>query len=252
MSLAGNLIASWGKAGKVEDEALNDTALQLLCGLLTDVQHELEREKAAAEGGAEVWVRKAKALEGDLAAQRARADREDRTHQALAAEQQRLSARLQSVQNKTTETAAARIAALGRELDMTERLFHMQCERQYLTALSATDAAGRTTLHHAAACNGVMVGFLLSYRASRFRDATTFEGAHPVLPLFPADGWVSPVTGQLWQPGSAPRGEGDDALVAPAGYVSVNELLKANANTKAESMPPDSPKMAPGKPFLPK
>jgi len=40
MSLAGNLIASWGKAGKVEDEALNDTALQLLCGLLTDVQHE--------------------------------------------------------------------------------------------------------------------------------------------------------------------------------------------------------------------
>jgi len=131
------------------------------------------------------------------------------------------------VQNKTTETAAARIAALGRELDMTERLFHMQCERQYLTALSATDAAGRTTLHHAAACNGVMVGFLLSYRASRFRDATTFEGAHPVLPLFPADAWVSPVTGQLWQPGSAPRGEGDDALVAPAGYVSVNELLKA-------------------------
>ena len=88
------------------------------------------------------------------------------------AEQQRLSVRLESAQNKTTASASERIASLGRELDKIERLFHMKCEAQLLTALSTADAAGRTTLHYAAASNGVMVGSLLSFRSARFKDAT--------------------------------------------------------------------------------
>ena len=106
----------------------------------------------------------------------------------------------------------------------------MQCERKYLTALSVSDASGRTTLHHAAACNGVMVGFLLSFRANRFRDATTYDGAHPIKPLFPKQGWVSPVSGQLWVPGDKLT-EDDDGITPPSGYVSVDELLKARQET---------------------
>ncbi len=150
------------------------------------------------------------------------------------AEQQRLSARRESVSHKTTDNSSARIAALGRELDQTERLFHMKCEAQLLTALSATDAAGRTSMHYAAASNGVMVGTLLHFRSTRFRDARTYKGAHPVQPLFPAGGWVSPQSGQLWLPGvgtgaaaaGAPGEEGDGAA-PPPGFVSVEELLKA-------------------------
>ena len=144
--------------------------------------------------------------------------------------------------NKISDNSAARIAALGRELDKTERLFHMKCEAAYLTALSAADAAGRTTLHHAAASNGVMVSTLLRFRSSRFRDARTYEAAHPVLPLFPPAGFVSPVTGQLWLPGvgtgaaaavaaaggsAADAAAADDGAAPPPGFVSVEELLKA-------------------------
>ena len=152
------------------------------------------------------------------------------------AEQQRLSARLESVQNKVAGGPAARMAALGRELDKTERLFRMKCESQYLSALSSADKDGRTVLHHAAASKGVTVGSLLAFRAGRFRDARTFEAAQPVMPLFPAHGWVSPVTGQLWLPGGGGGSGGggggeaeaeDSGAVAPPGFVSVKELLTA-------------------------
>ena len=66
----------------------------------------------------------------------------------------------------------------------------------------------------------------MSLTSSHYFLRRTYEAAHPVRPLFPLGGWISPVTGELWLAGSAADGE-EASLVPPAGFVSVEELLKA-------------------------
>lgn len=103
----------------------------------------------------------------------------------------------------------------------------MQCEQQYITLLSTADGNGRTVLHYGASAHGVMIENILSFRNSRFRDATTADIVHPVLPLFPPNGWISPVTGELWQPPVYDFPEDHPPIIPPTGYVSVEELLRA-------------------------
>jgi len=144
-----------------------------------------------------------------------------------ATEQQRTSVRYESVITKTNDDAHTRLVALGAELDKIERLYHMQCEQQYITLLSTSDNTGRTVLHYGASARGVMIENILSFRANRFRDATTSEIVHPVVPLFPANGWISPVTGELWQAPVYEFPEDHPPIVIPSGYISVEELLRA-------------------------
>jgi uncharacterized protein len=103
----------------------------------------------------------------------------------------------------------------------------MKCEQQYITYISTADVHGRTVLHYGASARGVVVAALLRFRAGRFREATTEEMAHPVVPLFPADGWLSPITGELWRPVRYDYPEDHESVGPPQGFISVEELVRA-------------------------
>lgn len=107
------------------------------------------------------------------------------------------------------------------------QLYHLKCEQQYITMVSTADAHGRTVLHYASTAKGVMVETVLHHNAHRFREATTSDIVHPIIPLFPSDGWISPVTGELWQPEYFEFPEDHPEQVPPPGFISTEELCRA-------------------------
>lgn len=107
------------------------------------------------------------------------------------------------------------------------QLYHIQCEQQFLTLVSTLDSGGRSVLHYAATARGVMVPAVLNYKRDRFKTCSTSEISPPIAPLFPEDGYVSPHTGDLWQPIYYEFPQDHPAQTPPNGYLAIRDLLKA-------------------------
>lgn len=150
---------------------------------------------------------------------------------AAAAAEQAVSVRRESILTKRPDVPVPeQHRRLGKELDKIQRLFHMQCEKQYLSLLSSRDSHMRSVLHYAASAKGTAVEAFLRFKQHRFRDAKTTDTVQPVGPLFPKGGWVSPVTGELWMPVHEEFGQDTEAEGPPDGFISVAELLRARSD----------------------